>query len=89
MPRSAEATVRDFATGSDVMSLCPLWNRTGAGLTRADIDRAKPEKHIDARPAAARAVSLSALTGDGSQMIIASSSIRPIPITRTATATGS
>jgi hypothetical protein len=38
---------------------------------------------------AARAVSLSALTGDGSQMIIASSSISAIPITSTAIATGS
>jgi len=36
-----------------------------------------------------RLLALSALTGDGSQMIIASSSISAIPITRTATATGS
>jgi len=46
-------------------------------------------KDMNARPATARAVSLSALTGDGSQMIIASSSISPIPITSTAIATGS
>ena len=45
------------------------------------------------RPAAmlqdTRLLALSALTGDGSQMIIASSSINAIPITSTATATGS
>jgi hypothetical protein len=46
-----------------------------------------PSKRL--RLAAARAVSLSALTGDGTQMIIATSSISPIPITSTATATGS
>jgi hypothetical protein len=34
-------------------------------------------------------LSLSALAGDGGQMIIASSSISAIPITSTATATGS
>ena len=47
------------------------------------------EKDINARAAAACAVSLSALTGDGSQIIIASSSISTIPITSTAIATGS
>jgi hypothetical protein len=45
------------------------------------------------RPAAmlqdTRLLALSAPTGDGSQMIIASSSITAIPITSTATATGS
>jgi hypothetical protein len=49
----------------------------------------RARKVIHARPAAARAVSLSALTGGGDQMIIASSSISAIPITSTAIATGS
>jgi hypothetical protein len=37
MPGQRRRPVRDFATDSDVMSLCPLWKRTGAGLTRAEI----------------------------------------------------